>query len=340
MLLSDFYYELDPSLIAQRPSPFRDHSRLLLYNRLDEKVIHTRFDSLPFYLSPGDLLVFNDTKVVPARLRGRKRTGGKVELLLVREREPFLWEALVGGSTREGTRLLLPDGREAEVLSSLGRGGRLIRFSEGGDMESWLERHGEVPLPPYIRREEGPDSEDRERYQTVFAKPPGSVAAPTAGLHFTHPLLDKLRAAGVGVVTLTLHVGLGTFLPIQSETISDHSMHAERYLIPPETISAILRVKSSGKKIVAVGTTTVRALESAFDGGRPVLPSGETSLFIRPGHRFGIVDGLITNFHLPRSTLLILVAAFSGRERLFSLYEEAIRGRYRFYSFGDAMCIL
>ncbi|HET6370832.1 MAG TPA: tRNA preQ1(34) S-adenosylmethionine ribosyltransferase-isomerase QueA [Nitrospiria bacterium] len=340
MLLSDFDYAFDSALIAQRPSPIRDHSKLLLYKRSDEKVIHTRFDSLPSYLSPGDLLVLNDSKVVPARLRGRKKTGGKVELLLVREREPFVWEALVGGSTREGTRILLSDGGEAEVVSSIGREARLIRFSETGDMLSWLERHGEIPLPPYIRREEGPDSEDRERYQTVFAKPPGSVAAPTAGLHFTHSLLDSLRAAGIGIVTLTLHVGLGTFLPIRSETISDHSMYAERYLIPPETISAILGGKSNGKKIVAVGTTTVRALESAFDRGRPVLPSGETSLFIRPGHRFGIVDGLITNFHLPRSTLLLLVAAFTGREKLLSLYKEALLRRYRFYSFGDAMCIL
>jgi S-adenosylmethionine:tRNA ribosyltransferase-isomerase len=340
MFLSDFDYDFDSSLIAQRPAQVRDRSRLLLYDRSDEKTVHTRFDAIPTYLSRGDLLIFNDTKVIPARIRGRKRTGGKVELLLVRERAPFLWETLVGGETREGTRILLPDGREAEVASQLEQGMRLIRFPEESDMASWLERYGEVPLPPYIHREKGPDPEDRERYQTVFAKSPGSAAAPTAGLHFTHSLLEVIRAAGIGIATLTLQVGVGTFLPIRSETISDHSMHTERYAIPPETISAILRVRSSGGRIVAVGTTTTRALESAFEDGRPTRPNGESALFIRPGHRFGVVDGLITNFHLPRSTLLILVAAFTGRERLLSLYGEAVRARYRFYSFGDAMCIL
>jgi S-adenosylmethionine:tRNA ribosyltransferase-isomerase len=340
MVLSDLAYSFDPSLVAQRPAAVRDLSRLLLYDRSDGKRIHTRFRSLPGYLKPGDLLVYNDSRVIPARLLARKPTGGKVELLLVRELGPGLWEAIVGGAVREGTGLIFADGREARIEALLGGGRGSVRFSEDAEVGPWIERQGEVPLPPYIRREKGPEPEDRERYQTVFARSSGSVAAPTAGLHFTPDLLEALRARGVEVAGLTLHVGPGTFLPIRSDRLSEHRMHAERYFIPPETVSAIMSGKSRGARIIAVGTTTTRALESVFGEGPALLPEGETELFIRPGYRFNVVTGLITNFHLPRTTLLVLLAAFLGPETVLSLYEEAVRERYRFYSFGDAMCIL
>jgi|SRR5579863_625224 len=337
MHLSDFDYVLDPSLIAQHPLSIRDQSRLLFCRGSDATAEHLHFRALPQCLKSGDLLVFNNTRVIAARLRGIKSTGGKVELLLLRKEGPRLWEVLIGGTVRVGTRLFFSDAPDARVVELLDGARRRVEFSS--DRDHWLERAGEVPLPPYIHRKAGPGHLDRERYQTIFAKIDGSVAAPTAGLHFTPSLLQELRDRSVGLAELTLHVGLGTFLPIRSEVLSDHQMHAEDYVIPSKTISDILKTKATGGRIIAVGTTTTRALESAFAGGRPLRSAAQTTLFIRPGYRFGVVDGLITNFHLPRSTLLILVAAFLGREKILSLYEEAMRERYRFYSFGDAMCI-
>lgn len=341
MLVSQFEYPFDPTLIAQHPVPVRDQSRLLLYERSVGKTSHTQFSSLFSSLKAGDLLVLNNTRVFPARLWGKKKTGGKVELLLIREVSHNVWEAITRGKISEGSVLFFSDGLEARVIGVLGEGRRLVRFFPGElELNHWLDCHGEIPLPPYIKREEGLDLDDRERYQTIFSKVSGSVAAPTAGLHFTRALLETLGIQGVIVAELTLHVGPGTFLPIRSEQLADHVMHPEQYCIPCDTISAILKAKTAGGRVIAVGTTTTRALESAFNGERTIRPSGQTSLFIQPGYRFRVVDGLITNFHLPRSTLLMLVSAFLGWEKVLSLYQEAVRERYRFYSFGDALCIL
>jgi len=331
-----FDYDLPPELIAQLPLSDRSSSRLLVLPRREGAIEHRTFSELPELLRPGDLLVLNETAVFPARLLGKRaRTGGKVEVLLLSERSPGLWEALVRSKSAPapGERIEL-GGTDVVIFDSpLGEGRALVRF-EGSAFEV-AERRGHVPLPPYIRgAEDTPD--DRARYQTVYAREPGAVAAPTAGLHFTPDLLARVAARGVEVARLVLHVGLGTFQPVRAETLEEHRMHAERYAIPAATLEALERARAGKRRVVACGTTTVRALESFGATGRS---SGETSLFITPGHEFRFVDALITNFHLPKSTLLVLVSAFAGRERVLAAYAEAVARRYRFYSYGDAMFI-
>lgn len=342
-----FDYDLPPELIAQQPLPERDASRLLVLDRATGAVCHRAFRDLPDLLAPGDLLVVNRSRVFPARLLGRRAKGGAAEVLLVRahDDDDGLWDALV----RPGRRLHPGDVIEvAEDLSVRievreGRGGvagplRTVRIlARGGDVAASLERHGHVPLPPYIRRPDAPA--DRERYQTVYAREAGSVAAPTAGLHFTPALLEALRRRGIERAEVVLHVGPGTFRPVQVENVTAHRVDPETFVIPPETAEAVARTRARGGRVVAIGTTATRALETAANEGAPRPGAGETALVIVPGHRFRLVDGLVTNFHLPRSSLLLLVAAFAGRERVLAAYDEAVRERYRFYSYGDAMLI-
>ncbi len=329
MLTSDFDYDLPAGSIAQEAAP-RGESRLLVLDRTGPER-HARVRDLPRLLQPGDLLVLNDTRVIPARLFGRSTGGGRMEILLVERLGEREWEALVkpGKRARSGARIEFDEGLTAEVMGK-GEDRYRLRFSEA--IEPHLERLGHIPLPPYIHR---PDtSEDRERYQTVYARTPGAIAAPTAGLHFTEGLLREIEEAGVGIARVTLHVGIGTFKTVSAERIEEHRMDRERYEISEEAAQAIRRAD----RIVAVGTTVVRTLESAAMGtGEVRAGSGSTELFITPGFRFQVVDALLTNFHLPRSTLLMLVSAFAGRERVVAAYEEAVREGYRFYSYGDAM---
>jgi S-adenosylmethionine:tRNA ribosyltransferase-isomerase len=340
--LSDFDYALPEELVAQAPVTPRDASRLLVLPR-EGAALHRRFTDLAALLSPGDLLVFNDTKVIPARLVGRKASGGKVEILLVEPLEGGLgrrWRALGQASKpiRAGAALSF-DGLSARVDAAEGEGFYLVTLDrEGADLEAALSRAGRIPLPPYIRRE--PTPEDRDRYQTVWARVPGSAAAPTAGLHFTEPLLARLAARGVARTAVTLHVGPGTFLPIRGGSIDSHRMHAEPYEVPAEAARAFAACRARGGRVVAAGTTAVRTLESAFaDGGLRAGP-GRTELFVRPGHAFRAVDALLTNFHLPRSTLLVLACAFGGTARVLDAYREAVARRYRFFSYGDAMLMM
>jgi S-adenosylmethionine:tRNA ribosyltransferase-isomerase len=336
----DFDYDLPAASIAQQPAP-RGESRLLVLDRQPPEAPerHARIADLPRLLRPTDLLVLNDTRVIPARLFGRSAGGGKMELLLLEKVAERDWEALVkpGKRARPGAVIEL-DKLTAEVIEKRENGAAhryLLRFSE--PVEPHLDRLGHVPLPPYIHR---PDTaEDRERYQTVFARQPGAVAAPTAGLHFTAEILEEIAAAGVEIARVTLHVGIGTFKPVAAERIEEHRMESERYEIGEETAGAIRRARAAGRRIVAVGTTVVRTLESAAlaGDGEVRAGSGTTRLFITPGFPFQVVEALLTNFHLPRSTLLMLVSAFAGRERVLAAYEEAIREGYRFYSYGDAM---
>jgi S-adenosylmethionine:tRNA ribosyltransferase-isomerase len=341
MELTDFDYELPDRLIAQEPVSPRDASRLLVLPPGGGAPEHRSFVDLEQLLAPGDLLVFNDTKVIPARLVGRRPTGGKVELLLCEPLEGGLgrrWRAMGQASKpiRPGTRVEL-DGLSATVEAVEGEGFYLVALDrEGEALAEALERAGRVPLPPYIRRE--PSAADRERYQTIWAREPGSAAAPTAGLHFTEGLLARLAARGVARTAVTLHVGPGTFLPVRG-SLESHRMHPERYEVPAGASREMAACRARGGRIVAVGTTTVRTLESAFDGERVAPGPGRTELFIKPGHPFRAVDGLVTNFHLPRSTLLVLVSALGGRERVLAAYREAVRSGYRFFSFGDAMLL-
>ena len=344
MRVDEFDYELPPELIAQEPAPQRDESRLLLLDRATGKIEHRGFSDVGDLLAPGDLLVVNDTRVVPARLVGRKPSGGRVELLLLEreEGERERWRGWLRASRKPeaGVRLEFDQGLTAEVLDREGDVWRVELNAAAGEVGEAIERVGQMPLPPYIRRENGRSTPaDRERYQTVYARRPGAVAAPTAGLHFTPRLLESLSGRGVEIASLTLHVGPGTFQPVRSRTVEDHRMHAERYELPPAVADSIESTRRSGGRVVAVGTTVVRVLEGCA-AGRGVAPgTGECSLFIFPGYHFKVVDGLITNFHLPRSTLLMLVCAFAGRERLLAAYREAVRLRYRFYSYGDAMML-
>jgi len=345
MRVTDFDYELPPEMIAQHPVEPRDASRLLVLDRRSGQIEDRHFHDLPRYLQPGDLLVANDSRVLQARLYGRKRTGGRVEVLLLRPLGAQRWEALVGGQRiREGLELLLggmatdqADGGQAlraQVEEVRADGTRVLAFS--APVEPLLETLGVVPLPPYIHE----PLSDPERYQTIYARVTGSVAAPTAGLHFTPELISRLQAQGVRFAFVTLHIGLDTFRPVTVEEVSDHPMHSEWCEVPNAVVAAVEEARRAGRRVVAVGTTAVRALETAAQEGSVVSYNGWTRLFITPGTRFRAVDALITNFHLPRSTLLMLVSAFASREQIFQAYQEAIDLDYRFYSFGDAMLIL
>jgi len=354
MRTADFDFELPQELIAQTPLTRRDESRLLVIERKSERWAHRRFRDLIAYLRPGDVLVLNNSRVIPARLRGQNAESvGRFEVLLLEENAVNDWWVLLrpGKRARRGTRIGFLDLKGAKtdvtavVLEHNDEGHRRLRFEGTSNILNELESMGEVPLPPYINRSGIAEMErDRERYQTVFAKDAGSVAAPTAGLHFTQAFLDDIRACGVNICFLTLHVGLGTFAPVKAETVSEHVMHEERYEIPAATAAEVNRAKEEGRRVIAVGTTTLRVLESAQ--GQLTIGRGQTRIFIYPPYRFKIVSGLLTNFHLPRSTLLMLVSAFAapgdlrGRDLVLSAYSEAIRERYRFFSYGDAMLIL
>ncbi len=358
MRTADFDFDLPPELIAQHPAGERDASRLFVLRRDTGPVEHRQFRQLPEYLREGDVLALNDSRVIPARLDAiNHQTGGRFQLLLLEENATNDWWVMLrpGRRARVGTRMLLRDRQgqpteaSATVLDTNAEGHRRLRFSGVADIAGALEAWGQVPLPPYIRRDSSVDwPEDRQRYQTVFARPPGSVAAPTAGLHFTQPTLDGLRARGVQVCFLTLHVGLATFAPVKAETVDGHQMHEERYELSAETARVITEAKGSGRRVVAVGTTTLRALESVAgrSEGRVEPGPGRTRLFIYPPWNFRVVDALLTNFHLPRSTLLMLVSAFAapmktcGREAILSAYAAAVAQGYRFFSYGDAMLIL
>jgi len=342
MLLSDFDYELPKELIAQHPPPQRGQSRLLVIPKAGGPLQHRMFTDLPEYLEPGDCLVLNDTKVIPARLIGQRVTGGRVELLLLRQISDREWEALAKPARRLRLHERLIFGEEliAEIVAVGSEGRRIVRLDYEGDFWAVLERVGQMPLPPYIRRKK-PERLDRERYQTVYASVPGAVAAPTAGLHFTPKLIQEIERKGVRIARLTLHVGLGTFRPIQTENIEKHHMHAEYYSVSANAAAIINETRAQQGRIVAVGTTVVRTLETVVDAQGQIRPGfGMTDLYITPGFVFRATDALITNFHLPRSSLLVLVAAFVGRERILEAYQEAIRKGYRFYSYGDATLII
>ena len=338
---TDFYFDLPEELIAQDPLEDRSASRLLVLDKDTGAVSHHGFREVIDYLQPGDCLVLNNTKVIPARLLGeREGTGAHVEVLLLKRREGDVWETLVrpGKKCRPGTRLSFGGGLlKAEVTETVEEGNRLVRFFYEGIFEEVLDRLGEMPLPPYITHK----LQDRNRYQTVYAKYEGSAAAPTAGLHFTEKLLGQIEEKGVEIAYVTLHVGLGTFRPVKEENVLEHHMHSEHYRISPEAADKINRTKAAGGRVICVGTTSCRTLESAADEGGRVRPGeGDTEIFIYPGYRFRVLDALITNFHLPESTLVMLVAALAGRENVLKAYEEAVRERYRFFSFGDAMLIM
>lgn len=341
MKLSDFDYTLPEELIAQHPVEPRDASRLMVVPRSGGAFEHRHFRDLPEYLRPGDALVLNETRVMPARLMGhREVTGGGIEVLLLKRLDRDRWETLVkpGRKARPGQRIIFGDGSlVGTVLETTEVGGRVIEFSYDGVFEEVLDRLGQMPLPPYIHER----LENPERYQTVYAKELGSAAAPTAGLHFTPELLERISAMGVHVEKILLHVGLGTFRPVQVEDVERHKMHSEFYTVSPETAARLNQVRAEGGRIIAVGTTSVRTLETVTTEDGVVQPGqGWTDIFIYPGYRFKAVDAMVTNFHLPKSTLVMLVSAFAGRERILNAYAEAVRLRYRFFSFGDAMLIL
>ena len=345
MELSDFDYDLPAELIAQEPAKQRDQSRLLHVGRGEASLSHHRFSDLLGLLPKDCVLVCNNTRVIPARLRGKKTTGGKVELLLVRRTaaEGEVWQVLCKGGQNQkvGGRINFADKFWGKWVEAPRAGQGSMRFFPEKDFQRLVEQHGEVPLPPYIRRAPGRHAADRERYQTVYAQQAGAVAAPTAGLHFTPALLDKLVQSGIQLCFITLHVGLGTFQPIRVEQVETHTMGTEWYEIDAATAECINAAKASGRKIIAVGTTTTRALESSAQQTGLVQPGpNQSDLFIYPGYEFRVIDGLITNFHLPRSTLLLLVSALAGRERILHAYAEAVQQRYRFYSYGDAMLIV
>ena len=338
MKTSDFNYELPKELIAQTPLEKRDTSRLMTLDRKTGAWEHHHFYELPDFLEPGDCLILNDSRVLPARLLGQRLPGGGAcEVLLLIDRGEKTWECLVrpGRHMREGTKLSFGNGElTAEVTEVLPDGNRLVRFDYEGIFLEVLERLGKMPLPPYIKEE----LQDQERYQTVYSKVPGSAAAPTAGLHFTPELLETIRQKGVNIGYVTLHVGLGTFRPVKEEEITEHEMHSEFCILPPETARLINETKAGGRRCICVGTTSCRTLESwAAEDGRMEPKAGWTSIYIYPGYRFKVMDGLVTNFHLPESTLIMLVSAFAGREHVLAAYEEAVREKYRFFSFGDAM---
>ena len=340
MKTSDFYYDLPQELIAQTPLDKRDASRLMTLDRVTGETAHHHFYELPDFLRPGDCLILNDSRVLPARLLGQRLPGGGAcEVLLLIDRGEKTWECLVrpGRKRRTGAKLSFGNGElTAEVVGELEGGNRLVRFDYEGIFLEVLERLGKMPLPPYIKEE----LQDQERYQTVYSKVLGSAAAPTAGLHFTPELLEKIAAKGVGIGYVTLHVGLGTFRPVKEEEITDHEMHSEYCVISQETADLINRTKANGGRCICVGTTSCRTLESwAAEDGHMEAKAGWTNIYIYPGYQFKVMDALVTNFHLPESTLIMLVSAFAGREHVLAAYQEAVKERYRFFSFGDAMFI-
>jgi len=344
MNISQFDYDLPREMIAQAPAEKRDESKLLVLDRATGAVEHRVFRDIIDYLSPNDTLVLNDTRVIPARIDAHRETGGKVEILFVEDRGNHRWTALMQakGHLRVRETLVFDGGLRAEIINKDLDGLYMLRFGENDDVLATLERYGMTPLPMYIVRTR-PDHvarpEDRERYQTVYARDAGSVAAPTAGLHFTEELLKKIEEKGIEIARVTLHVGFGTFAPIRVERVEEHKMHRESFNVTPEEAEKLNRAKREGRRIVAVGTTTTRMLESLAQKGAIMPGHGATDLFIYPGFQFKLVDALITNFHLPQSTLLLLVCAFAGREKILAAYEEAKRSGYRFYSYGDAMFI-
>lgn len=338
-LKSDFNYNLPPELIAQTPVEPRDCSRLLVYNRATDRVEHRIFRDITQYLKAGDVLVINNTKVLPARLYALTEHGGHVEVLLLKRLDIDRWEVLVkpGKKCRIGTRLTISPKLSLTVEGMTDSGERIVKFACDGVFEEVLDEVGSMPLPPYIHEK----LKDKNRYQTVYAKTDGSAAAPTAGLHFTPELLQKIKDMGVEVVEVLLHVGLGTFRPVKEDVITDHKMHSEYFCVTEQAAAAINKAKAEGRRVIAVGTTSVRTLESATgDDGIIRAQSGNTQIFIYPPYKFKCVDALITNFHLPESTLIMLVAAMTGREKILEIYNEAVREKYRFFSFGDAMLIL
>lgn len=339
MKTSDFYFDLPQELIAQTPLERRDGSRLLTLDKSTGEIQHKHFYDLPSLLRPGDCLVLNNSRVLPARLFGRRSGGGACEVLLLIDRGEKVWECLVrpGKKLRTGAKITFGEGElTAEVVGEVEGGNRLVRFDYEGIFLETLERLGKMPLPPYIKEE----LEDSERYQTVYSKVVGSAAAPTAGLHFTNDLLEQVQAMGVKVCYVTLHVGLGTFRPVKAESLDEHEMHSEYCVISQETADIINQTKREGGRVICVGTTSCRTIESwANEDGTMEAKAGWTNIFIYPGYRFKVLDALITNFHLPESTLIMLVSALAGRENVLAAYEEAVRERYRFFSFGDAMFI-
>ncbi len=340
MKTSDFMYVLPEDLIAQTPIEPRDHSRLLVYDRATRRIEHKHFYDVIDYLNPGDALVINETRVIPARLYGVRAGGGACELLLLKQLGPKRWESLVrpGAKLKVGKTVSIGEGRMTATIVGESEGGaRIVEFACDGTFEAALDELGEMPLPPYIHER----LTDRSRYQTVYAKEDGSAAAPTAGLHFTSALLDRIRAKGIDVIPILLHVGLGTFRPVKAENVEDHEMHSEYYEVSEDAARRIHEVKTSGHRVIAVGTTSVRTLESsALEAGEIVAQKAWTQIFITPGFHFNAVDALITNFHLPGSTLIMLISALMGREEAMRVYEIAVQQRYRFFSFGDAMLIL
>ncbi len=340
MKTSDFFYELPQELIAQEPLEDRSSSRLMTLNKESGEISHRHFYDIADFLDEGDALILNDTKVLPARLYGAKEnTGGAVEFLLLHRHSIDVWEVILkpGKKAKPGARFVFGNGElKAEITDIVNDGNRLVKFEYEGVFEEVLDRLGEMPIPPYITKK----LEDKNRYQTVYAKNPGSAAAPTAGLHFTPELLEKIKAKGVNIGYLTLHVGLGTFRPVKAEDILDHKMHSEFYIMPEEVAELVNRTKAAGKRVVAVGTTATRVLETVgFDGLPLKAQTGWTNIFIYPGKKFNVINALITNFHLPESTLIMLVSALAGRKNVLNAYNEAVKEKYRFFSFGDAMYI-
>ena len=339
MKVSEFNYELPEELIAQTPLQKRDESRLMVLDRNNQTIEHKIFKDIIDYLEPGDCLVRNNTKVIPARIYGKKETGANVEFLLLNNIEGDIWESIVrpGNKLHVGTKVIFGDGLlKAEVIEIMPGGTRKVKFTYDGIFNEILDQIGLMPLPPYIHEE----LKEKDRYQTVYAKYKGSAAAPTAGLHFTEELLNKIQDKGIEIANVTLHVGIGTFRPVKEDTVEKHQMHSEHFYIKQEDADKINKAKANGKRVIAVGTTSCRVLETVADENGHVEPTeGDTQIFIYPGYTFKILDGLITNFHLPQSTLLMLVSALAGKDYIMKAYEEAVKEKYRFFSFGDAMLI-
>lgn len=340
MDVKEFYYDLPEELIAQVPIPKRDESRLMILDRRKQTIEHRIFKDILDYLKPGDCLVRNNTKVIPARIYGKKETGANVEFLLLKNIEKDMWECIVrpGNKLHVGTKVVFGDGLlHAEIIDTLEGGTRKVQFTYQGIFNEILDQIGLMPLPPYIHKE----LKEKDRYQTVYAKYQGSAAAPTAGLHFTNELLEKIKEKGVEIANVTLHVGIGTFRPVKVDKIEDHHMHSEHFYIKPEDAEKINKAKQNGGRIICVGTTSCRVLESiADDQGLVSAKEGDTDIFIYPGYHFKCIDALITNFHLPESTLLMLVSALAGKDFIMQAYQEAVKEKYRFFSFGDAMLII